>query len=221
MKVDNVEWLLVEEHCAVPCSPRSRTPFSRSSQQPTVVQVKLISTCRQKYRAASTVVVIPGVFPLPPGPCHPRSMKRLGGEKRSAGDADSLHDGGWGLTYGLNAAANPWILETAAAPCHSFLPGCGDDRDGKRVMYNTVAGRTSRADVSKLPQRRDTPRRPCHREPFGLSKYSQWLSLYSACNRAARVCFFPFPLSAFRIFSSGPVIFGGSCWHHRARACSP
>lgn len=45
-------------------------------------------------------------------------------------------------------------------------------RDGKRGRRgDPVAGRTTRADVSKPPRRRDTPRRPCHWEPFGLSKY--------------------------------------------------
>ena len=45
--------------------------------------------------------------------------------------------------------------------------------DGERGRRgDPVAGRTPRADVPKPPRRRDTPRRPCHWEPFGLSKYS-------------------------------------------------
>lgn len=44
--------------------------------------------------------------------------------------------------------------------------------DGERGRRgDPVAGRTPRADVPKPPRRRDTPRRPCHWEPFRLSKY--------------------------------------------------
>ncbi|XP_018359851.1 PREDICTED: choline O-acetyltransferase isoform X5 [Trachymyrmex cornetzi] len=42
--------------------------------------------------------------------------------------------------------------------------------DGERGRRgDPVAGRTPRADVPKPPRRRDTPRRPCHWEPFGLN----------------------------------------------------
>lgn len=50
-------------------------------------------------------------------------------------------------------------------------PATVELRRQERAPYNPVAGRTLRADVPKPPRRRDTPRRPSHWEPFGLSKY--------------------------------------------------
>ncbi|XP_071637509.1 choline O-acetyltransferase isoform X3 [Temnothorax longispinosus] len=91
----------------------------------------------------------------------------------------------WGLTHGLTAA-NPWILAAAAAPCRAFrgetvvaataaaaaataaaATAAVTVREG--AAADPVAGRTPRADVPKPPRRRDTPRRPCHWEPFGLN----------------------------------------------------
>ncbi|XP_018398307.1 PREDICTED: uncharacterized protein LOC108776250 [Cyphomyrmex costatus] len=75
----------------------------------------------------------------------------------------------WGLTHGLTTA-NPWILAAAAAPCRAFRGDRRRRRDGERGRRDDpVAGRTLRADVPKPPRRRDTPRRPCHWEPFGLN----------------------------------------------------
>ncbi|CAK9796681.1 hypothetical protein ANTQUA_LOCUS842 [Anthophora quadrimaculata] len=76
----------------------------------------------------------------------------------------------WGLTHGLDVVANPLDPGNRDCALSLFPPRLrGSWGKGKRVPYNTVAGRPSRADVPKLPQRRDTPRRPCYREPFGLS----------------------------------------------------
>lgn len=145
------------------------TPFSSSSQQPTFAQVRLISTCLARntaqHRPASLYLVSASPLLLP-------SSSSPSEEKvASEGVADAMVEG-----LGVDARPRPipgsWKRRLRPATLPPPTPSAteGVDWDGKRVTREPVAGRTLRADVSKLPQRRDTPRRPCHREPFGLSK---------------------------------------------------
>ena len=153
-KMDNVESpvsrnTVVNTVCCVVFATFSGTPFSPRSQQPTVVQVKLISTCRQKYRAASTVAVIPGVcfLSLSPSPClslggghatpearskHEASTSREG-ERRSAGDAVPL------VRWWSGADARPerrWPIpgswKPRLRPARDFLPGRRDHGEKRR-----------------------------------------------------------------------------------------